>query len=190
MRKLFTLIAMTLVLGSTAVAQTGILRLTSDAARYYQGQQYDLAKDHIDRSIAGAGAQDAYTWQVKGHIYKEIYKQVENFDINSKSREIAVEAFFKCLDLDIENKYLEWNSTSLRFLASTYWNDAVSLMEQKERSQLGQAEVFFNRYIEIMRKARPSEDLNGFSLDFYKAYATANRKVIETMRKLNVDPQE
>ncbi len=172
------------------IAQNAVLPLTGEAARKYQEKDYLAAKELIEKSIQGDGAEDAYTWQVKGHIYKELYKENEKFDMNSKSREIAVESFFKCIEFDEENKYLEWNGTSLRFIASTYWNDAVSIMEKQDREKMPKAEGFFKVYIDIMQRARPDEDTKGFSLDFYRAYATSNRKIIERLRKADSAPED
>lgn len=190
MRKALLTVVMAIGICAAGIAQGGVLPLTGDAARKYQAKEYLEAKTLIDESIQGEGAADAYSWQVRGHIYKELYKENEKFDMNSKSREIAVESFFKCMDLDTDNKYLEWNGTSLRFLASTYWNDAVSIMEKQDREKMAMAEEFFNTYIDIMKRARPQEDTQSFALDFYRAYATANRKIIERLRKADAAPED
>lgn len=190
MNKAIITACMALAIVVSGVAQNQVLPLTGDAARKYQEKDYLAAKEIIDQSVNGDGAQDAYTWQVKGHIYKELYKENEKFDMDSKSRGIAVESFFNCIKYDSEDKYLEWNGTSLRFLASTYWNDAVSIMEKQDRKPMAKSEEFFETYIDIMKRARPDEQTSGFTLDFYRAYATANRKIIERLRNADVDPEE
>jgi hypothetical protein len=190
MMKKLPILCLTLVLGLSSMAQNGVLPITAKAARLYQGKSYTEAKEVIERSLAGEGAKDAYTWQVRGHIYKEIFKQMEKYEMNSQARETSVISFLKCMELDSEGKYLEWNSTSLRFLASTYWNDAVSIMEEREREKLGTAFTLYERYRDIMSSARPDEDLNKFSVDFFKAYATSNRKLIEERRSLDVTPSD
>ena len=190
MKKAMTTAVMAIAICVAGIAQNAVLPLTGQAARKYQEKDYVAAKELIEQSVQGEGAEDAYTWQVKGHIYKELYKENEKFDMDSKSRETAVSSFFKCIEFDKENKYLEWNGTSLRFLASTYWNDAVSIMEKQDRAQMAKAEEFFMIYIDIMRRARPDENTDGFSLDFYRAYATANRKIIERLRNADAPPEE
>ena len=190
MKKVFLTALLAIATVVSGVAQSQVLPLTGDAARKYQEKDYLAAKKLIEQSVKGDGAQDAYTWQVKGHIYKELYKENEKFDMDSKSRAIAVESFFKCITYDEEDKYLEWNGTSLRFLASTYWNDAVSIMEKQDRKQMVKSEEFFKTYIDIMQRARPDEETSGFTLDFYRAFATANRKIIERLRTADEDPEE
>lgn len=186
--KKITLLCLTMAVGLGIMAQNGVLPLTAQAARLYQEKSYAEAKEVIERSILGDGAEDAYTWQVRGHIYKEVFKQMEKYDMDSQARETSVASFLRCMELDTEGKYLEWNSTSLRFLASTYWNDAVSIMEEKNRDDLGNALNLYERYRDIMAKARPNEDLDKFSVDFFRAFATSNRKIIEGQRSMDVDP--
>ncbi|NND94448.1 MAG: hypothetical protein HKN45_06240 [Flavobacteriales bacterium] len=179
-----------IVLCAMLFAQSNVLPLTGQAAREYQNKEYLKAKELIDQSIAGEGGEDAYTWQVRGHIYKEIFKQMENENINSPAREAAVNSFIECMKLDTENKYLEWNSTSLRFLASTFWNDAVNIMERRERKRLSSAAELYDKYHQIMSQARPKDNLDKFSIDFYRAYATANRKTIEELRAKGAEPDD
>jgi hypothetical protein len=187
----YTLTAIALVVFSFSVtAQIGVLPITAEAARKYQEGEFRAAKILIEESIKGEGASDAYSWQVRGHIFKEIYKTEEKSMLDAPHRDGAIESFKTCIGLDAEKKYLEWNRTSLRYLASTYWNDAVSIMEQHDRKQMPKSEQFFTKYIEIMQIARPDDSIDEFTLDFYRAYATANRKIIERLRKKGVVPED
>lgn len=181
----FCLILMT----ASVFGQGNVLPLTGKAARLYEQRNYVEAQKIIDESIATEGKEDAYTWHVRGHIYKEIYKGQEGASRKmSAERTEAVKSFEKCLTLDVDQKFLEWNRTSLRFLGSMYWNDAVALMEKRDRKELPLAEELFKHYLDIMDSIEESGDLNQRKLDFYKAYATANRKNIEEMRNALSEP--
>jgi tetratricopeptide (TPR) repeat protein len=174
-----------------AIGQGNVLPQTGKAARLYEQRNYQEAKTLIDNCIAAEGKEDAYTWHVRGHIYKEIYKNIEGADKKqSPEREIAIQCFLKCLELDNENKFLEWNKTSLRFLSSTYWNDAVTIMENQRKEELPLAEELFMKYLETMEASGNTNELNQRKLDFYKAFATANRKEVEKMRLAHVEASE
>lgn len=174
-----------------AIGQGIVLPQTGKAARLYEQRDYQEAKTLIDNCIAAEGKEDAYTWHVRGHIYKEIYKNIEGTDKKqAPEREIAIHSFLKCLDLDAENKFLEWNKTTLRFLSSTYWNDAVTIMENQQKEELPLAEELFTKYLRTMEASGNTSELEQRKLDFYKAFATANRKQVERMRSANADPTE
>jgi tetratricopeptide (TPR) repeat protein len=186
-RSIITLLCIVLI--ASASGQGNVLPLTGKAARLYEQKNYTEAKTVIEQSISGEGKEDSYSWHVRGHIYKEIYKgQDLAVKKTAKEREVAVESFERCLKLDTEKKFLEWNKTSLRFLGSTYWNDAVSLMEIRDRKDLPMAEDFFHKYLRIMESIEIQSDLNQRKRDFYKAYATSNRKIIEDLRNTMADP--
>jgi hypothetical protein len=186
-RSIITLLCIVLV--ASASGQGNVLPLTGKAARLYEQKNYTEAKTIIEQSIAAEGKEDSYSWHVRGHIYKEIYKgQDLAAKKSSKEREVAVQSFEKCMKLDVEKKFLEWNKTSLRFLGSTYWNDAVSLMEIRDRKDLPMAEEFFHKYLRIMESVELQSDLDQRKLDFYKAYATSNRKIIEDFRNAMSEP--
>ncbi len=174
------------ILCATGMAQ--IPEATKKAAGLYQEKNYTEAQSFIDESVNGEGASSAYTWHVRGHIYKELYKQVDNFNRTSNSRKEAVKSFEKSIELDSKNEYKEWNKTSLKYLSSTFWNDAVNLIENADADDLGQAEDAFESYKNTSAIINKEQDNGKISMDFYKAYATGNRMLIEKQRKVGADP--
>jgi len=126
---------------------------------------------------------------VRGHIHKEVYKQVDKFDSKSNSRETAVASFLKSLELDQSKEFEEWNSTSLKYLASTFWNDAVNTIENADSDGIVEAEGAYKNYVKTLDAFSYEYDKNKAALDFYKAYATANRKMIEQKRHMGANPE-
>jgi len=188
-RAIITLLSIVLV--SFASGQGNVLPMTGKAARLYEQRNYEEAKTIIEECVKAEGKEDPYTWHVMVHIFKEIYKNQEGAaKKNSADRTEAVKSFERCLQLDVEKKFLEWNSTSLRFLGSTYWNDAAALMENRKRDELPMAEKFFDAYLKIMETLEDHGDLEQRKLDFHKAYATANRKIIEDLRNAKATPDK
>lgn len=165
-----------------AHGQEKVLQRTGQAARLYQEKDYQEAKQIIDECVQSEGAEDAYSWHVRGYVYKELLKEEKGFTDESTYRKEAVRSFQRCLELDDENKYLQWNTNSLRYLASTYWNGAVMIMEQRDRDELDKAQKFFEKYCSIMEGLGQTEGLADRKVDYYRAFSTANRKVIERLR--------
>jgi len=168
--------------------QEKALQRTGQAARLYQEKDYQEAKRIIDECVLSEGAEDAYTWHVRGYVYKELLKGEKGFSDESTYREEAVRSFQQCLELDDEQKYLQWNTNSLRYLASTYWNGAVMIMEQRDRGELETAYGYFEKYCSIMKSLEQTEGLDDRKVDFYRAFSTANRKVIEKLRSQKSSP--
>lgn len=177
------ILTLLLIMTVGLLAQERVLPLTGKAAKQYQEKNYSEARILIEQSLDEAGQEDPYTWHVRGYIYKELLKEEKNYSKESELRKEALKSFERCMELDTESKYLEWNRTSLRFIASTYWNGAVMQMEQRNRAELGRAQDFFEEYCRILESSGQGQDIDDFKVDFYRAYATANRKIIEELRR-------
>jgi len=96
------------------------------AAQYCQEAQYDKALEAIDKAIASDVEKNAlYTWYVKGFVHKEIYKNKEATKHNSLQRELAVQAFLKSKSLAEGQADVYNNNSVLKYLCSTYFNDAL-----------------------------------------------------------------
>ena len=68
--------------------------ITIESAKLYEQKELQLAKQKIDGAILlNAGKQDPYTWHVRGHIYKELYKVVDKRDRTSANRERSCRGF-------------------------------------------------------------------------------------------------
>lgn len=98
------------------------------AAQYCQQAQYDKAIESINKAIVSENEKEAlYTWYVKGFVHKEIYKNKEATHPNSLHRELAVQAFLKSKSLTEGQADVYNNNSVLKYLASTYYNDALTI---------------------------------------------------------------
>ena len=76
MLKKFYISMVVLLFCTIGWAQTPII--TVEAAKLYEQKELQRAKEKIDAAIlTPQGKSDSYTWHVRGHIYKEIYKIID-----------------------------------------------------------------------------------------------------------------
>lgn len=101
------------------------------AAQACQEGRFEEAEKSIHQAIANEEEKNLlYTWYVKGFVHKEIYKHREADNPQSPQREKAVEAFLKAKQLAGDEADRYNNNSALRYLASTYYNDALTLASQ------------------------------------------------------------
>lgn len=159
---------------------------TIEAYRAYQQKKYNEAAGLINKAIATSdGEEDAMSWHLRGFIYKDIYNEVENKDRNSASRSEAIHSFLRSLELDGKDEFRENNYKSLRYLASSYYNDAVLVMREVDKQSVAQSEELYQKYREIVLQIDPDVDMDEKDITFYKALATCNRKIYEQDRDAN-----
>lgn len=181
-RRIYILVLFTAFTAFCMLGQTPTL--TIEAAKLYEQKEFEKAKEKSDQSIASEeGMNDSYTWHVRGHIYKEVYKTFDNRDKNSLNREKAVEAFFKAMELDTEKKFYQLNYNVLKtFFIPSYYNDVVHMIRERNRSSMGDVQEYYNNYRTIQLRLEPDFNLNKRDISFAKAYATSYRKIIERDR--------
>lgn len=123
--------------------------------------------------------QHPYTWFVKGFLFKEIFKEVEKANPYSENREIAVQAIRKSIELDTADEYLDNNRKALKYLALSYYNDAVRYTRGLTRQNFNEPQAAFDRYKELYAIAEPGYDFNGQTLEFNKNMARGCRLLYE-----------
>src|SRR5690554_385528 len=161
---------------------------TLDAYRAYQQKDYSKAVKLIDAAVQNAtGKDDPMSWHIRGFIYKDIFNETDQKDRFSANRDISVEAFLRSLELDKKNEYRENNLKSLRYLASSYYNDAVLVMREMNKENIQESEDYYNTYKKIVQVSEPEIDITERDLTFYKALATCHRKIYEQDRDANKD---
>ncbi|NND76759.1 MAG: hypothetical protein HKN39_01070 [Flavobacteriales bacterium] len=188
LKKIYISVIFTTFLALSGWSQTPTI--TIEAAKLYEQKELQNAKEKIDAAILiDAGAKDPYTWHVRGHIYKELYKVVDNRSRTSVNRERSVEAFFKAIELDTEKKFFQMNYNIIKtFYIPSYYNDVVNMMKARERKNIDEIKPQYEKYRAIQKKLEPSFDLRNRDLNFLKAYATSYRKFIEKDRMEWKDP--
>ncbi len=146
------------------------LPLTNEAARLCQEKQYDAALNKITeaRKISDEAA-SPYLWYVDGFIHKEIYKQNEMGNRNSPQREMAIESFMNSLEMDKLNQHSAMTKLSLKFLASSYYNDALLQTREFDIETDKAPTVSFNKFRKLMHVAEPGTSLKKFDGEFNKS---------------------
>lgn len=176
---------------------------SQQALELYQNNQLKEAMEKIDQAIADpAESSDAFVWHLRGYIYKDFFKTIEKESRNSLNREVAIESYMKSSELDTAKEYEKNNFINLRYLVTSYFNDAVRTME--DTSTLALSESFYLKYKAGVKRIGEKINENKTDVDFYNALgsryvARYNRfdtltvvhweKAIETYKRvLELDP--
>lgn len=120
-----------------------------------------------------------YTWYVKGFVFKEIFKQIEKANPYSENREVAVDAILRSLEMDKTDTYVINNHNALRYLAVTFYNDAVLLTRTLDKEKIDEPVLFYERYKGLNSIVEPTKDYTSKDLEFYKNMARACRLIYE-----------
>lgn len=114
-------------------------------------------------------------WFYSGLINKEIYKKYEKGKTNSSHREKSSQSFQKSLGLEKDPDLIVDINKNLKYLASTYYNDALRLLKE-DKTTFPVSINLFNEFIELMKLI--DENFNfkqkeiEFSIALGSAYAT------------------
>jgi len=122
---------------------------------------------------------DPYAWLVKGFVFKEMYKVVDDSVYTSVNREIAVEALGECMRLDKDRAYKDECTGVLEFLASSYFNDSANLTLSNDESAFQISDELFNKSRKIERMIDPTADLKQWDINFHLNKAKAYTKLYE-----------
>ncbi len=151
----------------------------------YKQKEYIGAKTYLDTVIKKCPErkEDAYYWHISGFINLDIFKLVDNRSPVSKSREQAVNSFIKSKKLDNKGKYTDHNSQALKFLASTYYNDAILILQNMDTLHFTEIKSFYQKYKEITYIISPDYNFDQKEVEInyglgmlYKAKYENNKK--------------
>lgn len=145
------------------------LPLANEAAKLCQAKSYDAAKSKVAEAIASDKEnKDAYTWYVAGFIYKECFKELELGKRESALRETAVDYLLKAKELDVSRSHTSNIRSSLKFLARTYFNDALLRIREMDTDDETLPEKDYHMFRKLMREAEPGSNLNVFDRDYHQ----------------------
>jgi hypothetical protein len=162
---LFLLLISPLVIGQNLLDQ---------AMKAYQEQDYKNAMKLIKETVESEQSiNDPYAWHLKGYIYKDYFKKVENESPTSENRWVALQAYVTSKKLDSKNEYIENNLGNIKYLAVSYYNDAVRNMDTVNYKK---AEDFYLKYKEYYLFFDPLMNYNKADISFYNALATVSSK--------------
>jgi len=157
--------------------------LTNDAIAAYKEKNFDQAKTLIDQSVKSVdGENHAYTWHLRGHIYKHFFGMAVDEDLDNANRETSISSFMKSIELDTEGTFKQANTEGLKPLTNSFWNEAVNTINARDKDKIGNAEKSLERFVKMRMAIGEMDNMNQYLIDFYKAYASANRKLIEVER--------
>lgn len=147
------------------------------------------ALEIIDRAIKHPEcANDGYSWYVRGFIYKDMYKAFESQNKKSTTRISAVEFLRKSYGLLAKdtaassNEYRIAIRQTLKFLASTFYNDAGSLLDPVNY-QL--AITNYEKFKECILVADPGYNVKVQEIEFKLALASVYEKLFRNNIKVN-----
>jgi hypothetical protein len=144
--------------------------ITNEAAKLCQDKQFEAALLRIrDAKNDPLEANDPYMWYVDGFIHKEMFKLYDSGIIMSQHRESAVESLLKSLELDKMNQNTSMTRLSLKYLASTYYNDALLLTQEFDSSSELEPEKSYVKFRKLMHFAEPGTSLNKYDAEFRKS---------------------
>lgn len=152
---------------------------TSDvlnAGGFYADKNLDSAKYYIDRAIKNSAAiEDPYTWQLRGYIYKDLYKNIQKDDRNSPYRYEALDALKKSIVLDSkERTFLDDNVKGMKYLLSTMHNDvseSLDPIDYAKAIELFRKEQEYYKIIDPSQQAYADREI-AFGLSLGSVYNT------------------
>ena len=157
------------------------------ALRAYQGKDYPKAQELIDIAVAEEKYNDlSRTWCFRGYIYKDMYKLDRSSPEGHSNRTEAISSFSKTIELDTANEFTNDCTQSLKFLASTLFNDAATSLD---RDEFESAQNYYDEYKRLTRLTNPTMDFKGRDVEFM-LYKASKHSIIYEKAGEGVDLEE
>ena len=94
----------------------------------YQNGNLMEAKTYVDSAMTFQSlAKDPSTWYLRGFIYKDLFKSESNRNFY---RDEAIHSFWYLLEMENIEKYQEDAIQNIKFLSTTYYNNAVTALDR------------------------------------------------------------
>jgi tetratricopeptide (TPR) repeat protein len=152
------------------VGQAQQLPITNEAARLCQQSQLDAALEKSKESLNDKSeSADAYAWYVNGFVLKEIYKQREYGLRNSLLRSAAMKSFATSMEKKNAQQHLSMTQLAIKYLASTYYNDALQAAQSIADGGEQEAQTLFVEFEKWMPIAEPGMSMTGYRKEFTKS---------------------
>ncbi len=185
MRKVIILM-LSLFWASGLLAQDNPLK---KALEFYQSGKLDEARSMIVKSSTDEQwREDPNTWYLMGFIMKDLYKRTPEADSALFFRLTSLDAFKHLIEAENAAKYLPDALKSIKYLSSTFYNDAIGKVEKKEFEE---AKAYFERFKNALILSRDtSTDLKEQETGFLLALGTTYMEVYKndsTKNKVNLD---
>jgi len=157
------------------------------AFRAYQAKDLSKARELIETAV-GMQPYDlqAKTWYFKAYIYKDLYKEDRSAADAQNFRDVAINSYFKTIELDAVKEFTEDSKQSIRFLANTYYNDAATALEVNDFEN---ADKLYTEYRDYSIKLNPEIDFRARDIEF-KLYVASKYSIIFDEADLNNKPKD
>lgn len=139
---------------------------TNEAVRQCENENWNAALTSIQQAMNSEEVRQPHTWYVDGYIHKELYKRKETGQVHSTLRTRSVESLMKTIEMDNAGKDVKMAKLGLKYLASTYYNDALMLTQTFNFSEKNEAEIYFEKFCSLMKIAEPRTGLLRFTKEF------------------------
>jgi hypothetical protein len=147
-----------------------VLPLTNEAAKLCQQKQYAQALAKADAAIAStAENSDAYAWYVHGFVHKEMYKDTEVGLRQSAHRQKAEQSLMQSLKKSNAEKHESMVKLALKYLASTYYNDALQCTQTITANNEKEARNLFEDFKRLMSVAEPNTNFAIYEKELNKS---------------------
>ena len=126
----------------------------------YKKKYYNDSKLYLDTVIKKCPERkdDAYYWHISGYVNLDVFKNVDSRSPISKARDVSVNSLIKSKELDKKDKYEEHNNQALRYLASTFYNDALLVLQNMDTLNHEEVKIFYKKYKDITKLISPEYD--------------------------------
>ncbi len=129
MRKVIIILTM-LIAAPSLFAQDNPLKVAVD---FYQAGKLHEAKSAILKcSSEKRWSDDPNTWYLQGFIMKDLYKAAPQGDSSLIYRQLSTAAFQKLIDNEEAKKHHSDAYKNLKYLSSTFYNDAIEAIEKQD----------------------------------------------------------
>lgn len=145
--------------------------------------EVDSARSEIDLQMKEPGSdKDPECWFLYGFVYKEMYKKYENTNVQSSYRLAAFNAFKTSHALDTVSARMQSTRDNVKYLASRFYNDAVSTLDTVNHSTSLNCYLLY-RQAAIL--ADPKIDILKKDVEFYLALASTYNSIYNINKKKN-----
>lgn len=170
--KRITFIVLIAIITRNLPAQNPVAR----AMDQYKVGNLDDARNSIGEAVADSSfAGDVNTWYLKGFIYKDLYKRNPSADSLYTLRRESAMAFEHLMSMNGSERYHSDARQNLRFLATTYYNDAIRLLDRWsfESSKQG-----FDEFVRTLKLSKDTTiSFRAREIEYYMAVASKNTEL-------------
>jgi len=153
--------------------------------KYFNNDQLDSASILSDSIVEDPSlADNSEYWFYRGLIFKEMFKKHERLNPKSNYRAKSELALVKALDIEKDNDIISDIKKNMNYVASTYYNDAVRLL-QNQKPDVSLSIYTFDRYVALAE--RLSKRSNEYEYKFLNALGSYYANLFNDEKDITAD---